>query len=89
MKPKIKTKLPEIVDQTTGSTLIKSVEAFSKIVKRVIEIISPKIIRYGRSLFLFPTELPIITGSKGSTQGAKIVNTPAKKDRKNKVINDV
>ena len=72
---------------TIGSNHINTVDAFNKREKATIETIKDSIIIYG--LYLSSdsvVEAHKITGNKGKTQGARIVNTQAKNDTTSKVI---
>ena len=79
--PSATSKAPETAVKTVGERSTNTVLTFRISVNRIIEPASDAAIIYGRDLSLVcpPREPPTITGSSGSTQGAKIVKTPAKK----------
>jgi hypothetical protein len=62
--------------QTIGSIPMKAVETLSSNVKAIMEAASASVIRTGFHLALPETELPIIIGKSGSTQGARTVSSP-------------
>jgi len=63
------------------------VVAFSASEKIIIEIDNDAIIMYGLYLSVwFSTLAQRITGSNGNTQGANMVNTPARNDNTSSVI---
>ena len=84
--PKNKTIDPENIFQKIGGIVINAVENFSNNVNKIIETLSDAVIIYGLYLFLSVMLPPIITGKSGKTQGANIVNTPAKKEKGKRFI---
>ncbi len=78
---------PERYCQNVGGMLIKTVATFRIKVKRMTETVREAVITYGFSFDLTSeTELPMITGSNGSTQGASTVSIPAINEISKKVI---
>ena len=72
---------------TIGSTHIKIVDTFNKREKIIIGSQRDAIIIYGFNLSLLSVaDAHNITGNKGKTHGANIVNTQARNDRIIKVI---
>ena len=76
ISPKKITIPPLIYFQTIGSILIKAVETFNNKVKITIDEANARVIRSGFSLELPETELPMMIGKSGNTQGARTVNIP-------------
>ena len=76
IRPKKTTMPPEIYFQTIGSIPIKTVETLSSSVKAIIEKAKAKVILKGFHLALPYTELPIMIGNRGRTQGARTVKSP-------------
>jgi hypothetical protein len=73
-------------DQIYAGISIKNIVHFNNIEKKIIEIHKDIIIKIGVFLLLSVELQAKITGNIGKTQGAKIVNTQAKKDINIKLI---
>jgi hypothetical protein len=76
IRPKNTTMPPEMYFQTRGSIPMKAVDTLSSSVKAIIEKAKASVMRTGFHLALPETELPIIIGKSGSTQGARTVSSP-------------
>ncbi|MFW5702919.1 MAG: hypothetical protein ACOCXP_03045, partial [Candidatus Dojkabacteria bacterium] len=76
-KPKSRIITPEMVSQNSCGISIRIVDARSSIANRTKEKLSAPIITRGLRIFLSLIDPPKTTGATGSTQGEKIVRTPA------------
>lgn len=84
--PKIRTIPPETVVQKTWGMSMRRDEALSSSEKTTMLSASEPVTISGFHGFLDPAVLPIITGSKGKTQGANIVRAPARNDVPSKTV---
>jgi hypothetical protein len=85
IKPKIMIIVPLKPVSREGGILTKILVAFSSNVKIIKDIAKESVIRRGLNFCDPETELPIIIGNSGNTQGARTVSIPAKNDEINSV----
>lgn len=84
-KAKNKIIVPEKYFQKSCGMSINKVLNFSIRVKITIEAANDRVIIIGLFILFSSSDPPIIIGKSGKTHGAKIVSTPAIKDKGNKV----
>jgi len=86
MSPKKMMIAPETNAQTSGGILMKAVDAFNSRVKTTIATAREPAIMSGRYLPSVSAVLPTMIGKSGSVHGARTVRTPARNERRRKVI---